>query len=157
MKLRTHNIALALLVAAVGAPAAHAGNSANQPTRVDTSDVVSRYLHNQAQASRADTSDVVSRYLRNHTQASRGETSDVVSRYLRNHTQASKADTSDVVSRYLRNHTQALAATTLPIRNGVGFDWAEAAIGAGGLLGIILLAGTVTLVMRQTRRRVTSA
>ena len=138
MKLRTHNIALALLFAAVAAPAAHSGDSANQPTRMDTSDVVSRYLHNQAQASRADRSDVVSRYLDNHTQASR-------------------ADTSDAVSRYLRNHTQALAATTLPTRNGARFDWAEAAIGAGGVLGIILLAGTATLVMRQTRRRVTSA
>jgi hypothetical protein len=105
---------------------------------VDTSDVVSRYLHNQAQVSRADPSDAVSRYLRNHTQASR-------------------ADTSDVVSPYLHNHTQALAATTLPTRNGPGFDWAEAAIGAGGVLGIILLAVSATLVMRQTRRRVTSA
>ena len=156
MKLRTH-IALALLVGAVAAPAAHAGDSGNQPTRVDTSDVVSRYLHDQTQASRADTSDVVSRYLRNHTQASRADRSDVVARYLHNHTQAARADTSDVVSRYLRNHTQALAATTLPTRNGAGFDWADAAIGAGGLLGIILLAGTATLVMRQTRRRLTSA
>ena len=80
MKLRTH-IALALLVAAVAAPAAYAGDSANQPTKVDASDVVSRYLHNQAQASRADTSDVVSRYLHNQTQASSADTSDVVSRY----------------------------------------------------------------------------
>jgi hypothetical protein len=129
MKLRTH-IALALLIAAVAVPAAHAerwGTGPNPRGGAPGPGTVS------------DTSDVVSRYLRNHTQ------------------QASRADTSDVVSRYLRNHTQALAATTLPARNGAGFDWTKAAIGAGGLLGIILLAGTATLLMRQTRTRVTSA
>jgi hypothetical protein len=48
MKLRAH-IAFALLLAAVAAPAAYSRTAANQSTRADATDVVSRYVSNQAQ------------------------------------------------------------------------------------------------------------
>ena len=49
MKLRTH-IAFALLLAAVAVPAAYSSTAANQPTRANARDVVSRQLSNQAQS-----------------------------------------------------------------------------------------------------------
>jgi hypothetical protein len=49
MKLRTH-IAFALLLAAVAVPAAYSSTAANQPTRANARDVVSRHLSNQAQS-----------------------------------------------------------------------------------------------------------
>jgi hypothetical protein len=166
MKLRTH-IALALLVAAFAVPVAHAeqwgigpngpaGGALDPATDRVVADNVDRYLRDHAKDSRMDTSDVVSRYLRNHAPASRVDASDVVSRYLRNHTPASRVDASDVVSRYLRTHAQALAGPP-PSRSGAGFDWADAGIGAGGIVGIMLLAGSAAFVMRQGRRRLTRA
>jgi hypothetical protein len=127
MKLRTH-IAVALLVAAVAVPAAHADKWGIGP-------------NGRGGALGPATVSVVP---------------DAVDRYLRIHAQAPRVDTSDVVSRYLRNHAQALAGPP-PSRSGAGFDWADAGIGAGGILGIMLLAGTAAFVVRQGRRRLTSA
>jgi len=127
MKLRTH-IAVALLVAAVAVPAAHAEKWGIGP-------------NGRGGALGPATVSVVP---------------DAVDRYLRIHAQAPRVDTSDVVSRYLRNHAQALAGPP-PSRSGAGFDWADAGIGAGGILAIMLLAGTAAFVVRQGRRRLTSA
>jgi hypothetical protein len=127
MKLRTH-IAVALLVAAVAVPAAHADKWGIGP-------------NGRGGALGPATVSVVP---------------DAVDRYLSIHAQAPRVDTSDVVSRYLRNHAQALAGPP-PSRSGAGFDWADAGIGAGGILGIMLLAGTAAFVVRQGRRRLTSA
>ncbi len=146
MKLRTH-IAVALLVAAVAVPAAHAEKWGIGPNGRGGA---------LGPATVSVVPDAVDRYLRIHAQAPRVDTSDVVSRYLRNHAQDSRMDTSDVVSRYLRNHAQALAGPP-PSRSGAGFDWADAGIGAGGILAIMLLAGTAAFVVRQGRRRLTSA
>ncbi len=127
MKLRTH-IAVALLVAAVAVPAAHADKWGIAP-------------NGRGGALGPATVSVVP---------------DAVDRYLRIHAQAPRVDTSDVVSRYLRNHAQALAGPP-PSRSGAGFDWADAGIGAGGILAIMILAGTAAFVVRQGRRRLTSA
>jgi len=127
MKLRTH-IAVALLVAAVAVPAAHAEKWGIGP-------------NGRGGALGPATVSVLP---------------DAVDRYLRIHAQAPRVDTSDVVSRYLRNHAQALAGPP-PSRSGAGFDWADAGIGAGGILAIMILAGTAAFVVRQGRRRLTSA
>ena len=118
--------------------------------------VVSRYLSNHTQPTSTDAEDVVSRYLSNHAQPTSTDAEDVVSRYLLNHAQPTSTDAEDVVSRYLLNQSQPLVAAQ-PSANGSGFGWADAGIGAGGMLGIMLLVGAAALVMRQSRRHLTSA
>ncbi len=69
---------------------------------------------------------------------------------------APRSATSDAMSRYLGNHAQPLVGPQVSA-NGSGFDWADAGIGAAGMLGIMLLASAAAFVMRQGRRRPASA
>jgi len=129
MKLRTH-IALTLVVAAVAVPAAYS-NTANQPTKAGTPDVVARYLSNQAQPAATDAEDVVARYLNNEAQPA-------------------ATDAEDVVARYLNNQAPVLAGQHSA--NGGGFDWVDAGMGAAGTLGtvLVLIVGSF-LVLRRRR------
>jgi len=119
MKIRT-NIALAVVLAVLAAPAAYAGPSANQPARMGAGDFPSRYVHNRE---RADASDVVSRYLKRHVQ------------------QQDRFITENSAS---QNRLSSAAAGTSDVRSSSrSFDWIAALIGAAGTLTLITLAMAV--------------
>jgi hypothetical protein len=79
-----------------------------------------------------------------------------VARYLNNQAKPTATDVEDAVARYLNTKTQALGRAQ-PSASVAGFDWADAGIGAAGMLGIMLLAGTAALPMREGRRRLKNA
>jgi hypothetical protein len=112
-----------------------------------------------------------------HTELARASSAqsgapDAIDRYLRNHVRPAKADDCDAVCRYLHNHTAAAVVGPSPdtidaarladagspglqsevARTG-GFDWRDAGIGAGAMLGITFLVGSASLLARQSRRR----
>ena len=119
MKIRT-NIALALLLALLAAPAAYSGPSANRPARVGAGDFVAPSLHNRE---RTDASDVVSRYLKSHVQ------------------QQDRFITENSAS---QNRLSSAAAGTSDVRSSSrSFDWIAALIGAAGTLTLITLAMAV--------------
>jgi glycine betaine/choline ABC-type transport system substrate-binding protein len=129
-----------------------------------------------AAAAQTDSSDAVSRYLGSHTvqvASSPTPVSDNASSQMI--AAAQTADSSDAVSRYLGSHTvqvasspapvsdnassQALAGTVRPIAAPAtivpakdGFDWGDAGIGAGSVLGASLLALLAGLGLSRRRR-----
>ena len=141
MKLRTH-ITLALLVAAVAASAAHAGSSGTRPN--DRAGAI-------GPATSSTMQDLVERYVLAHAQASTlgtrpNDRAGAIG-------PAAGPAAPDLVERYVPTQQPHGQSTT---KNGAGFDWADAGIGAGGMLGIMLLAGIATLAARQGRRRLAS-
>jgi len=140
MKIRT-NIALAVVLAVLAAPAAYAGPSANQPARMGAGDFPSRYVHNRE---RADASDVVSRYLKRHVQQQ--------DRFITENSASQNPLHRAGVSSYRfitensasQNRLSSAAAGTSDVRSSSrSFDWIAALIGAAGTLTLITLAMAV--------------
>lgn len=63
-------------------------------------------------------------------------------------------DASDAFSRYLDNNRPD-GATDDPA-SGTSFDWSDAGVGAGGILGILLLAAAAAYGVRERRGRLTA-
>lgn len=134
MKLRTH-IALALLVAAVAVPAARAGAPANQPTRVDTSDVVSRYLRNHAQALVVAAPAALADSFITDTLGGNGPSKHAAPGY-----------------RFITDTLAPGVGASLAVApSSPGFSWADAGVGAGTAAGavLVLLGGTLLVVRRR--------
>jgi hypothetical protein len=146
MKIRT-NVALALLLALLAAPAAYSGTSANQPARIGAGDFLAGSLHNRE---RTDASDVVSRYLKNHVQQQDRfitENSASQNRLHRVGVSSYRFITENSAS---QNRLSSAAAGTSDVRSSSrSFDWIAALIGAAGTLTLITLAMAV-----QRRRTV---
>lgn len=63
-------------------------------------------------------------------------------------------DASDALTRYLGNNRPVVASDDPA--SGTSFDWSDAGIGAGVILGILLLAGAAAFGVRERRGRLTT-
>jgi hypothetical protein len=142
-------LAVAALTAVVAVPTAAA--------QTNSGDAVSRYLRShtvQVESSPAPVSDNANSQM--IAAAQTAESSDAVSRYLRSHTVrlgSSRARVSDNAS------SQSVAGVARPVAAAEsiaspsdGFDWGDAGIGAGSLLGASLLALGAGLALSRRRR-----
>ena len=140
MKIRT-NIALALLLALLAAPAAYSGPSANQPARVGAGDFVAPSLHNRE---RTDASDVVSRYLKSHVQQQDRFITENSASQNRLHRVGVSSYRFITENSATQNRLSSAAAGTSDVRSSSrSFDWIAALIGAAGTLTLITLAMAV--------------
>jgi len=128
--------ACAVAAAAIGIPAAQSNSTRNSaqavPLITEHSDVVSRYLNNQARTAATDAGDVVSRYLSNQALA-----------IAETHGYTIITDTLAP-----GGGTAAVAAGT-----DSGFQWGDASVGAAVSAGsmVVLLGGSLVLLRRRER------
>lgn len=89
--------------------------------------------------------------------AVKGPAPDAFERYLRNNRPAPvvQSEGPDAFERYLGNNAPVSSAVSRSARDE-GFQWDDAGLGAGGMIGILLLAGVAALLIRQGRERLTS-
>jgi hypothetical protein len=154
MKIRT-NIALAVVLAVLAAPAAYAGPSANQPARIGAGDFLAGSLHNRE---RTDASDVVSRYLKNHVQQQDRfitENSASQNRLHRVGVSSYRFITENSASQNRLPSAVVLRSSTPASSNG--FRWIAAAIGAAGTLTLTILATAALRGVHRKRRQVAPA
>jgi hypothetical protein len=162
MKLRAH-IAFALLLAAVAAPAAYSRTAANQSTRADATDVVSRYVSNQAQRQYGFVTENSASQNRVDLRNAYGPPDPWQYRFVTENSasQNRRHPVSPSSSGYRFITENSAGQNRLPsaaaLRSGVptqsgSFDWVAAAIGAAGTLALIMLATAALRGMHRTRR-----
>ena len=162
MKLRTH-IAFALLLAAVAVPAAYSSTAANQPTRANARDVVSRHLSNQAQSQYRFVTENSASQNRVDLRNAYGPPDPWQYRFVTENSASQNRQHAATPSltgyRFITENSasQNRLPSATALRSGIpaqsdSFDWIAAAIGAAGTLTLIMLATAALRGLHRTRR-----